>query len=286
MKSPNIDALAKAGVRFDRAYCQYPLCNPSRTSMLTGRHPTTTGVLDNTHLSSATAHPDWVTLPQHFKANGYAALRTGKIFHGGIDDADVVDRGRRAADFEGSRPPKTVDPKQRAEQSDRIVVLEGDGETHGDYKTADRAIDYLQKYKDKPFFLACGFTKPHSPPTAPKKFFDLYDPAKIPLPPDFAAQADRCRTGFPKASMPDAERRPVHRPRRDRGRGPEDDPGLLGVACRGPTGTSAACSPSSTGSACATTRSSSSGATTATTSARRASGRSTARCSRSARACR
>ena len=88
VKSPNLDALAKAGVRFDRSYCQYPLCNPSRTSFLTGRHPTTTGVYGNREWFGAT-HPDWVSLPRHFKENGYATLRAGKIFHGGIDDTEA-----------------------------------------------------------------------------------------------------------------------------------------------------------------------------------------------------
>ncbi|MGE3820997.1 MAG: sulfatase-like hydrolase/transferase, partial [Isosphaeraceae bacterium] len=175
--SPNIDALARAGVRFDRAYCQYPLCNPSRSSLLTGRHPTTTGVLDNVAYFRD-AHPDWVTLPEHFKANGYVTLRTGKIFHGGIDDAASWTEG---ADFPGDpaaakakRQAKKADPRTRKAQSDRIVVLDGDGESHGDYKTADRAIAFLRAHKDRPFFLACGFTKPHSPPTAPRKHFDLY----------------------------------------------------------------------------------------------------------------
>jgi iduronate 2-sulfatase len=198
VKSPNIDALAKAGVRFDRAYCQYPLCNPSRTSMLTGRHPTTTGVLDNRTWVGA-AHPEWVSLPRHFKANGYAALRTGKIFHGGIDDADAWTEGGEARKFDGAVTPKTP-PKDRAKTSDRVVTLDGDGESHNDYRTADRAIAYLRKYKDKPFFLACGFTKPHSPPTAPKKFLDMYDPAKVPLPKDFAGKPT-VPAGFPERSL-------------------------------------------------------------------------------------
>jgi iduronate 2-sulfatase len=196
VKSPNIDALAKAGVRFDRAYCQYPLCNPSRTSLLTGRHPPTTGVLDNT-IYFRDVHPDWVTLPEHFKANGYAALRTGKIFHGGIDDPPSWTEGA-----EPMKKPaaKKVDPKQRQAQSDRIVTLEGDGESHGDYKTADRAIEFLRNYKDKPFFLACGFTKPHSPPTAPKKFLDLYDANKLELPKTFAARP-AAPAGFPRQAI-------------------------------------------------------------------------------------
>ena len=198
VKSPNIDALAKTGVRFDRAYCQYPLCNPSRASMLTGRHPTTTGVLDNRTWFGA-AHPDWNSLPRFFKDNGYVSLRAGKIFHGGIDDADAWTEGGERRKFDGAVTPKTP-AKDRARQSDRVVTLDGDGEWHGDYRTADRAIDYLRRYKDRPFFLACGFTKPHSPPTAPGKFLEAYDPAKVPLPPDFAPRPG-APAGFPERSI-------------------------------------------------------------------------------------
>lgn len=197
IKTPHLDALAAAGVRFDRAYCQYPLCNPSRTSLLTGRYPTTTGVLDNLTWFRA-AHPDIVSLPQHFKANGYASLRTGKIFHGGIDDTDAWTAGGEPRKFAGDK--RVATPQDRT-QSDRAIILEGDGEKHQDYRTATQAIAYLQEYKDRPFFLACGFTKPHSPPTAPKRFFDMYDPAKIPLPPDFQPRPT-VPLGFPQRSVP------------------------------------------------------------------------------------
>lgn len=198
IKTPNIDALAAAGVKFERAYVQYPLCNPSRSSMLNGRYPTTTGVLDNNTWFGA-EHPDFVSLPRLFKNNGYASLRSGKIFHGGIDDFDAWTEGGEERNFSGGTSNRQP-PANRARQSDQIVVLKGDGESHGDYKAADKAIDYLQRYKDKPFFIACGFTKPHSPPTAPKKFFDQYDVASIPLPPDFAA-TPAAPPGFPPASI-------------------------------------------------------------------------------------
>ena len=88
----------------------------------------------------------------------------------------------------------------RSAYSDRIVVLEGNGEGHGDYHTADHTIANLRKYKDQPFFIACGFVKPHSPPTAPQKFFDLYDVDKIQLTPDFAAWPT-VPPGFPSAAI-------------------------------------------------------------------------------------
>src|SRR5580698_7910386 len=84
-RTPNLDALAHSGVRFDRNYCQFPLCNPSRSSLMTGRHPTATGVLGN-RTAFRSLHPDWTSLPQLFKNHGYVSLSSGKIFHGGIDD--------------------------------------------------------------------------------------------------------------------------------------------------------------------------------------------------------
>ena len=220
-KTPNLDALANAGVRFDRNYCQYPLCNPSRVSMLTGRSPTRTSVLGN-RTDFRVAHPDWTTLPQLFKDHGYVTVRAGKIFHGGIDDAKswstTSDKGGATDDGSGNAvgktlviphaqipmpdgvlPPLPADTA-RSSYSDRIVVLDGNGEGHGDYLTADRTIANLRKYKDQPFFIACGFVKPHSPPTTPQRFLDLYDVDKIKLTPDFAAWPT-VPPGFPSAAV-------------------------------------------------------------------------------------
>jgi arylsulfatase A-like enzyme len=198
VKTPNIDALAAVGVRFERAYVQYPLCNPSRSSMLTGRYPTTTGVLDNNTWFGA-AHADWPTIPRHFKNNGFASLRTGKIFHGGIDDADAWTAGGEERKFEGART-NPQRPPNRQQLSDRIVALADDGQEHNDYKTADRAIAYLREHRDTPFLLCCGFTKPHSPPTAPQKFLDMYAKMPVTLPVDFAARP-AAPAGFPPPSI-------------------------------------------------------------------------------------
>jgi arylsulfatase A-like enzyme len=185
VRSPHLDALASQGVRFDRAYCQYPLCNPSRSSMLTGRLPTTTGVLDN-RLWFGAAHPDWVTLPRHFKNHGYSSLRAGKIFHGGIDDTEAWSVGGEKRNFEGAvSPGPSVQGADRAKNSDRTIVLDDDAQ-HIDLRTTERAISLLREYANRPFFFACGFSKPHSPPSAPKAFFDLYHADRIALPANFA----------------------------------------------------------------------------------------------------
>ncbi|WP_263378829.1 sulfatase-like hydrolase/transferase [Granulicella paludicola] len=214
-KTPNLDRLASEGVRFDRNYCQFPLCNPSRASLFNGRKPTTTGVLGN-RTDFRTAHPDWVSLPQFFREHGYDTYRTGKIFHGGIDDpkawnevgfneqqpfvppftaehtmhipAEPVPPPPPGIPGPPTTPPApSADPDHSA-SSDRIVVVENDGTGHPENHSADLAIDYLRKHRhgQKPFFLAVGFSRPHSPPTAPQKFIDLYDLDKIELPVNFA----------------------------------------------------------------------------------------------------
>ena len=218
IKTPNIDALAKRSTRFDRAYAQYPVCNPSRSSFLTGRYPTETKVLNNNDYFRR-IDPSTITLPQYFKNNGYASLRVGKIFHGGIDDEPSWTEGGEPTDpnitergnpnFKPTRPAQS-DPAQKQaidgavnisdRNSDRIIVLEGDGGSNGDYKAATRAVNFLEKYKDKPFFLAVGFAKPHSPPAAPKKFFDLYDVNKITLPVDFGT-TPHALPGAPEISI-------------------------------------------------------------------------------------
>ena len=209
IKTPNIDMIAARGTRFDNAYAQWPVCNPSRASFLTGRYPTQTGVMNNNDYFRR-KHPDFITLPQYFKQNGYASLRSGKIFHGGIDDqvswteggepvdSNITERGNPY--YRRARPQRPADQGPRINYSDRIVVLEGEGESHGDYKTATKAIEYLDRYKDKPFFLAVGFVKPHSPPSAPQKFFDWYDVDRIELPVDFDT-VPRAPAGLPEISI-------------------------------------------------------------------------------------
>jgi iduronate 2-sulfatase len=197
VNSPNIDKLAREGVRFDRAYCQYPSCGPSRTSVLTGLRPQTTGMINN-RMSFRELAPNAVTLPQLFKRNGYRTARVGKVFHqrvpldigtSGADDPDswheVVNPWGRDKDEEGLLTVYT--PQLNIADAMSFLKAEGSDAEQTDGKVADEAIRLLEKLKDKPFFLAAGFYRPHLPYIAPAGYFDQFDLKDKPLPalPDF-----------------------------------------------------------------------------------------------------
>lgn len=200
-KTPELDRLASRSVRFDRAYCQFPLCNPSRASMLTGRTPLRTGVLGNRTWFGDTS-PDAVSLPKYFKNHGYTSIRVGKIFHGGIDDTEAwsvngqerflagVPKGKQV------RRPGKASVGSKQVEPEKPMVLPGDGKGHVDDRTVEQTIRYLREYRDRPFFLGCGLLLPHTPLAAPQRFYDQWKLEDIPLPPDFA-ERPTVPTGFP-----------------------------------------------------------------------------------------
>ena len=204
VKTPNIDRLASRGVRFDRAYCQYPLCNPSRTSFLSGLRPDTTQVFGNT-TPPRTTIGDVVFLPEHFRNHGYYTARVGKVAHAAFEDAvrwDVSENargrgGKKACDNDDAmeaeeeaqaaagccnqKPqPKAGGLKLSWTKTDREDADEPDG------RTARRVVqlleEHLRRQSGKPFFLAAGFHKPHLPWVCPKKYFAMYPPEMIALP--------------------------------------------------------------------------------------------------------
>jgi iduronate 2-sulfatase len=198
-QTPNIDALAERSMRFDNAACQYPVCNPSRSSLLSGVRPATTGVWGNStnwneHLKSGT------TLPEFMRQNGYDTTRVGKIFHAGnsgrvYDDSArwdrVIPEGEGITPSGKKRRPFTyLYDKMSAEERDKDYNTRAwywgatgtDDTDESDGKVAEQAVRYLENPPDKPFFLAVGFHKPHLALLAPDKYFDMYDVDKIPLP--------------------------------------------------------------------------------------------------------
>jgi choline-sulfatase len=190
-KTPHLDALATRGVRFERAYCQFPHCNPSRSSFLSGLRPGTTRVTNNDD-NLYTNLPGVMTLPRHFREHGYATARCGKIFHLGVpsglesmDDPQAWDFGTPFKN-EAPYPPKRVSAVkvetgkkqgfawQESECADDDLVDGGH---------ARAAIEWLERRDaGKPFFLAVGFHRPHLPLVAPAKYFDLYPLDAITLP--------------------------------------------------------------------------------------------------------
>jgi uncharacterized sulfatase len=207
VQSPNIDRLAARGVRFERAYCQYPLCNPSRSSFLTGLRPDTTGVLDNGKRFRDNV-PDAVTLPQLFQKAGYFVARVGKLFHygvpnqigtSGLDDPpswqEVVNpKGRDVAD-----EPKIFSIKPGSGFGATLSWLAADGADaeQTDGMGADAAIRLLEAHAAGPFFLAVGFYRPHTPYVAPKSYFAKYPPETIRL----VQEAGGGRDGVPAPAL-------------------------------------------------------------------------------------
>jgi uncharacterized sulfatase len=190
VKSPNVDRLAKLGTRFERAYCQLPWCNPSRTSFLSGLRPDTTGVINN-RVSPRANLKDWIFLPQYFKRNGYFTARSGKIYHDGQDDAaswDVSEPGwgevqEPLREFDAQDPILSRQGVFRAQTGWDLFWRELNvaDEKLGDAEVARRisAMIEEQTRAGKPFFLAAGFRRPHQPWDAPKKYYDLYRNASI-----------------------------------------------------------------------------------------------------------
>jgi iduronate 2-sulfatase len=209
-KTPNLDRLAARGVVFDKAYCAQAVCSPSRTAILTGLRPDTTKAWDlDTHFRDAAPH--CITLPQHFRSNGYHTAGLGKLEHHGFEDGpswteprwfpsgqmikvDEQDwRKHTVTRVEGvgsefanpiSAQTDGKGGKKKAKQGPAFEVSPKSDEQLPDGAVASEAVKRLSalKAKGEPFFLGVGFVKPHLPFVAPKKYWDMHDPDAIPLP--------------------------------------------------------------------------------------------------------
>ncbi|MBK8091971.1 MAG: sulfatase [Verrucomicrobiaceae bacterium] len=194
VKTPNIDRLAAKAVRFENAACQFPLCGPSRNSMLTGLHPNTNGIQSNGQLFRQTI-PTQVSMPQAFRQQGYLAARIGKLYHYNVPNSIGTNGHDDPASWELEINPAGCDrliehplitsltPNQFGGTLSWLASDQPD-EKHTDGLQAREAAWVLERcgrQKDRPFFLAVGFFRPHTPYVAPKKWFAGYPIEKIPL---------------------------------------------------------------------------------------------------------
>ncbi len=222
--TPNLNRLAARAVTFRRAYAQYPVCNPSRVSFLTGLRPETTGILGNNTFFREKL-PDVVTLPQLLRGNGYFTASLGKIFHRGLtmedkradwaDEKSFAHVGIYDATAIGGRGEGRRLAGDEAPWC-RWLAAEGTDEDQADGQIAAEAVRLIEQKRDAPWFIGAGFHKPHDPFVAPKKYFDLYPLEKIPLAADPAGRSPEIESAIPKAygnfaKFTDRERREFKR---------------------------------------------------------------------------
>lgn len=174
--TPNLDKLAAGSEIFTRAYCSAPSCNPSRASLLTGVRPSTSGVYVNEQPWRPVLK-DAVTIPQYFTKNGYDVEGIGKIFHDSFNDS-----ASWPVYYKVVKSPQPPNAPVKGKSNFDWSSVEAEDSAMGDYKNVDHAIDFFKEERDKPFFLAVGFTRPHLPWYVPEKYFDLYPLDKIQLP--------------------------------------------------------------------------------------------------------
>ncbi|MFD1162960.1 sulfatase [Hwangdonia seohaensis] len=198
--TPNIDQLASEGVRYTKAYTQYPVCGPSRASFMSGYYPNATTTFGYVSGRKNIGH-DRKTWSQLFKENGYYTARVSKIYHMGVpidietgsngqdDEASWTERFNSPgpewkADGDAELVQGNPDGKIERKGGNVMTIVKADGDdlVHSDGKTAKKASELIKKHKDKPFFLAVGFVRPHVPFVAPKSYFEPYPFNEVILP--------------------------------------------------------------------------------------------------------
>ncbi len=207
-KTPNIDRLANMGLRFDRAYCNQAVCAPSRFTLMLGSHSTSTGLYGLGSQLRAEL-PDAVTLPQYFAAHGYRTESLGKVFHIGhgnngdpqsftvphfkdkvVEYLEVASTGGELTREEALFSNERLDQIPTLPRGAAFEWPDVDDEAYADGRIAREAVQRLRQAKVRreregtPFFMVVGFVRPHLPFTAPKKYWDMYDPSRLPLPTD------------------------------------------------------------------------------------------------------
>jgi iduronate 2-sulfatase len=180
--SPTLDDLANEGVRFDRAYTPISICNPARSAIFTGKHPDTTLVYDNDVQFRETL-PDVVTLPQHFKRNGYHTEYYGKVFHARKRDVPSWDAGEMLGITEWNLKENKALNAVEGQRGPAYEKADVPDEAYPEGRVTREGLRALERLADsgKPFFLALGYIKPHLPFNAPSRYWNLYDPSAIEL---------------------------------------------------------------------------------------------------------